>query len=444
MSYDLSIAQLRGTAEQLKATNSTVASGRLCKETDTSRWKVGTGAAYNSTPYVLLSGDEERSADDVYAAMSVSDSRDDVGGGSGSSDWGDISGTLSNQADLQAALDAKQPLRAALTTEDLKGTDIASASTTNIAAATGDFVHITGTTTITAFGTAAAGTKRKLVFDGALILTHNATSLILPSGANITTAAGDCALFVSEGSGNWRCIEFLRIGGTSYRLVSTGGNGTADSGKVLVFGADGSIMASSATDKAVEGVASGTAASGVYGEGGAVAGVMGINTLAPGGQFEASAATALKAVSSDGSNIENIFEAHNNAGLKAHINNAGALIIADTAAKAATRASLGLPNVYAINVEEPDIISDTIVSQLGTAVTIDGTDDGIYILTAVSGTPFPDGKTFVDVTPLVTDDQALTWSVEQTSNTVRTIKFLRGDGTARRCTLFAVRISVYP
>src|SRR5688572_28653020 len=38
-----------------------------------------------------------------------------------------------------------------------KGADIASAGTTNIAAATGDYVHITGTTTITALGTAAAG-----------------------------------------------------------------------------------------------------------------------------------------------------------------------------------------------------------------------------------------------------------------------------------------------
>lgn len=81
MAYDLSIAQLRDTAAQLKATNATIAAGRLCKETDAGRWKVGTGAAYNSTDYTLLDGDEERSADDVYAAMTVSDGRDEAGSG---------------------------------------------------------------------------------------------------------------------------------------------------------------------------------------------------------------------------------------------------------------------------------------------------------------------------------------------------------------------------
>lgn len=94
-----------------------------------------------------------------------------------------------------------------------KGADIASATTTNIGAATGNFVHITGTTTITAFGTAQAGTSRVVRFDGALTLTHNATSLILPSAANITTAANDMAEFVSEGSGNWRCLSYVRASG---------------------------------------------------------------------------------------------------------------------------------------------------------------------------------------------------------------------------------------
>lgn len=104
----------------------------------------------------------------------------------------------------------------------VKGADIASASTTDIAAATGYFVHITGTTTITAFGTATAGVQRLLEFDAALTLTHNATSLILPTGANIATAAGDCALMVSEGSGNWRCTLYQRKSGNAL----AGGTGT--------------------------------------------------------------------------------------------------------------------------------------------------------------------------------------------------------------------------
>lgn len=95
----------------------------------------------------------------------------------------------------------------------IKGGDLASASTVNIGAATGNYVHITGTTTITAFDTVQAGTIRIINFEDALILTHNATSLILPSGANITTATGDMAVFVSEGSGNWRCISYSLASG---------------------------------------------------------------------------------------------------------------------------------------------------------------------------------------------------------------------------------------
>lgn len=102
-----------------------------------------------------------------------------------------------------------------------KGSNIPSASTTDIGGSTSTYIHITGTTTITAFGTANAGAMRWVKFDGALTLTHNATSLILPTGANITTAADDCALFVSEGSGNWRCLGYWRKAGTP--LAALGG-----------------------------------------------------------------------------------------------------------------------------------------------------------------------------------------------------------------------------
>lgn len=94
-----------------------------------------------------------------------------------------------------------------------KSANLASSSTVNIGAATGNFIHITGTTTITAFDTVAAGITRTVRFAGILTLTHNATSLILPSAANITTAANDTAVFVSEGSGNWRCVSYDRASG---------------------------------------------------------------------------------------------------------------------------------------------------------------------------------------------------------------------------------------
>lgn len=85
--------------------------------------------------------------------------------------------------------------------------DVASATTTDIGAVASQNVRITGTTTITGLGTVAAGTFRRVRFAGALTLTYNGTSLILPRAANIVTAAGDIAEFISEGSGNWRCTD---------------------------------------------------------------------------------------------------------------------------------------------------------------------------------------------------------------------------------------------
>jgi hypothetical protein len=104
-----------------------------------------------------------------------------------------------------------------------KAADIASATTMDIGAATGNFVDITGTVTTTALGTVQAGTTRKLRFITAgQILTHNATSLILPGGANITTAANDIAEFVSLGSGNWLCTNYQRASGLGvWEFVST-------------------------------------------------------------------------------------------------------------------------------------------------------------------------------------------------------------------------------
>ena len=94
-------------------------------------------------------------------------------------------------------------------------TSVASATTVNIGLALSNHVTITGTTTITGFGTAASGVSRVVLFAGTLMLTHNAARLILPGGANITTAAGDAAVFVSLGSGNWRCLTYTRANGTS-------------------------------------------------------------------------------------------------------------------------------------------------------------------------------------------------------------------------------------
>ncbi len=134
-------------------------------------------------------------------------------------------------------VDTPSVLSTASTTEALTGTDTAKALTANalaalweqgsdVASATtisvgeGGYFNVTGTTTITDidFATDKAGRKAWVKFAGALTLTHNATTLILPGGANITTAAGDTALFVSEGSDNVRCAAYHKTSGAPVSL----------------------------------------------------------------------------------------------------------------------------------------------------------------------------------------------------------------------------------
>ena len=92
---------------------------------------------------------------------------------------------------------------------EAKSSNIASAATTDLSTATGNEVHITGTTGITGFGTVGAGAEFILIFDGSLTLTYNGTSLITPNAQNLTVVAGDIVKVISEGSGNWRVSGML-------------------------------------------------------------------------------------------------------------------------------------------------------------------------------------------------------------------------------------------
>jgi len=132
---------------------------------------------------------------------------------------------------------------------------IASAATTNIGAANAEYLSVSGTTTITAFDTVTAGIYRVLQFQGALTLTHNGTSLILPGAASITTAAGDVAGFVSLGSGNWRCQWYQRASGaavvTPAATTSVQGVVTLATEAEALTGTDTSKVITPATGKAV-------------------------------------------------------------------------------------------------------------------------------------------------------------------------------------------------
>jgi hypothetical protein len=107
------------------------------------------------------------------------------------------------------------------------------AATTAIGTTNNERVVITGTATITSLGT-NANRNRLVRFTGTPTLTHNATSLILPTGANIVVEAGDTAQFTSDASGNWRCIWYQRANGAALSGVSfTGVSG--DDGKIIYY-----------------------------------------------------------------------------------------------------------------------------------------------------------------------------------------------------------------
>lgn len=122
----------------------------------------------------------------------------------------------------EAAFFAGGKMRGAINAADT--VVIASSATTDIGAAASNSVDISGTTTITGLGTISSGVMRVVRFTGALTLTHNATSLILPAGANISVAAGDCAVFRSLGSGNWVCALYMPATGKPVAFAFDRGN----------------------------------------------------------------------------------------------------------------------------------------------------------------------------------------------------------------------------
>lgn len=109
---------------------------------------------------------------------------------------------------------------------------VASAATTNIGtAATSNSVAVTGSVAITSFGPGTSGMIRHVIFAAALTLTQNATSLQLPTAANIAVAAGDTAVFISQGGTNWKCLSYQRADGSA--LLAGGG---ADPSKLPLAG----------------------------------------------------------------------------------------------------------------------------------------------------------------------------------------------------------------
>jgi hypothetical protein len=93
-------------------------------------------------------------------------------------------------------------------------TTLASAATTDLGTISSHNIQVTGSATITSFGSSAilAYPIYRLEFTGAATLTNSGT-LFLPGGANIVTANGDTATMLYLGSGTWQMLDYSRFTG---------------------------------------------------------------------------------------------------------------------------------------------------------------------------------------------------------------------------------------
>jgi hypothetical protein len=143
--------------------------------------------AVNGT--LASSGDWQQILDDLASALTQSVSRDGQSPLTGNLDLGN--NKINN---LSAGTGTGQALAFQQLFDQGVQADIASTATTDIGAQNTNFLRVTGNTTITSFGTNYKG-PRFLVFEGAVTLTNSST-LVLPGGANITTAAGDVLILI--------------------------------------------------------------------------------------------------------------------------------------------------------------------------------------------------------------------------------------------------------
>lgn len=94
--------------------------------------------------------------------------------------------------------------------------------TTDLGAYPNTVLTVTGAGPVYSFGESSpAGTIKVLSFSGATNIVENATSMILPGAADLNTVAGDMAIAVALGSGNWQVLYF----NSAALIVAQGGTG---------------------------------------------------------------------------------------------------------------------------------------------------------------------------------------------------------------------------
>ena len=96
--------------------------------------------------------------------------------------------------------------------DTVQAATITATATIAIGTMAGNYAVVTGTATVSSFGSGAAGLLRILEWSGVTPLNNN-SNLILPGGANLTTATGDLSIAISDGSAVWRIIHQRSSGG---------------------------------------------------------------------------------------------------------------------------------------------------------------------------------------------------------------------------------------
>jgi len=223
---DWSIQHLTKTTAQWNADTTTILlDGQIGVEntgTTTYKFKIGNGV-------------------DLWSSLGY------AGGGSGSSTWGGITGTLSNQTDLQSALDGKVDENAAITgatktkiTYDAKGlvtsgTDATTAdinSSTNRNYVTDAQLVVIGNTSGTNTGDNATNTTSNAYADGKVENNLTASTTVAPSKTAVNTA-----LDAKYNHINFQC---LAVNPTDNQNLYLNGNAiapqTTDTQRAFTFG----------------------------------------------------------------------------------------------------------------------------------------------------------------------------------------------------------------
>lgn len=89
-----------------------------------------------------------------------------------------------------------------------KGSNVASAATTDLTTMDGHDATLTGNVTITGFGVEGAGIHYRLTCASNPLIVHNSAAINCPGGANLQTSAGDVIEVTSEGAGVWRVTDY--------------------------------------------------------------------------------------------------------------------------------------------------------------------------------------------------------------------------------------------